>query len=226
MTQIGRPPEPDLGTLSALVVQLHADLATISEALRDVPRQNGANETDRGDQPDSNMKQRQERHSSPKSELINGTTSTSIGKEGEKMLYRNFIGFSVGLILIFVALPLVTISAISTLAGLFMWLAEGMAPSVAAVVTGGVALLTAALAFFTGHWRIRAAARAKLAHTEHAGSRRNDADPIGSELGRLVGNEALRYAQAHPWRALLVTFCSGLATGASPELRRALRGLF
>jgi hypothetical protein len=54
----------------------------------------------------------------------------------------------------------------------------------------------------------------------------NRTEPQAADLGALLGREALGFLQNHPRQSLLLSFCSGLAAGASPGLRKTLRELF
>jgi hypothetical protein len=46
-----------------------------------------------------------------------------------------------------------------------------------------------------------------------------------AEFGELIAREAVSLAQAHPYRALVISLVAGFTAGASPELRRIFTGL-
>jgi hypothetical protein len=43
---------------------------------------------------------------------------------------------------------------------------------------------------------------------------------LASEMGELLGREAVSLAEKHPYRAVLVSLAAGFAVGARPELQR------
>jgi hypothetical protein len=143
------------------------------------------------------------------------------------MLHPYLLRFALVPMIFLVVLILVTASLIFLLAALFMTLASIMAPAEAALVTAVATLVVALAGLLTALWWLRAAPepgrrRARLAR----GATSESASWLTAELGNLVGEDAMAYVEAHPKQTLLILFCTGLATGASPGLRKALRDLF
>ena len=106
-------------------------------------------------------------------------------------------------------------------AALFLELeAAGLSPPAAAAIVGAAGLALAALIGLLAKRFLRPAAAPTMART---GSTVNDA---AADLGALVAQQIVSSARAHPYGTIGAALAAGLAVGALPELRKALKGLF
>jgi hypothetical protein len=94
-----------------------------------------------------------------------------------------------------------------------------LAPAVAALVVGLVGLTVATLIVLVARWGLRS-----RRPSAEAPSIDNGVDDLAAKLGGLVARQIASRAQAHPYGAIGVALVAGLAVGASPELRTALKG--
>lgn len=144
------------------------------------------------------------------------------------MIDRYLMRLAVVPMIVVAALILCATAIVCLLAALFMGLTDVLTPPLAALATGGAALIIAALILLaTRIWIGRATAR--LEAPRRAGRRpsaEEDDDPLSLELGNLLGREASRFIYAHPKKSLLISLCGGLAAGMSPGLRKLIRDLF
>lgn len=134
----------------------------------------------------------------------------------ERLLSRMVIAIAACVAaLIFVAM------AVGFLGGaLYLWLVSmPLAPPLAAFLVGAAGLAVAVLILIT----------AKMISARRRGDRvasaRTSATDVAGDLGQLIAQEAVSLANAHPYRAFVVSLIAGFAAGASPELRQIFKGL-
>lgn len=144
------------------------------------------------------------------------------------MIDRYLMRLAVVPMIVVATLILCATAVICLLAALFMGLTDVLAPPLAALATGGAALIVAALVLLAARlWIGRAAARLEVPRrTGRPAAAGEDDDPLSLELGNLLGREVSHYIHANPKKSLLISFCGGLAAGMSPGLRKVIRDLF
>lgn len=93
------------------------------------------------------------------------------------------------------------------------------APWLAALASAGVILILAILIIAIGSAMARAAEREAKRKREKKGPATAQ---LGLELGRIVGEQAARYAGKNPTQVLIGAVIAGFALGAIPSLRSFL----
>lgn len=145
------------------------------------------------------------------------------------MIDRYLMRLAVVPMIVVAALILCATAIVCLLAALFMGLTDVLTPPLAALATGGAALIIAALILLaTRIWIGRATARFEAPRRtgRRSPSAEEDDDPLSLELGNLLGREVSHFIHAHPKKSLLISLCGGLAAGMSPGLRKLIRDLF
>lgn len=144
------------------------------------------------------------------------------------MIDRYLMRLAVVPMIVVATLILCATAVICLLAALFMGLTDVLTPPLAALATGGAALIVATLVLLAARiWIGRATARLEAPRrTGRAAATGEDDDPLSLELGNLLGREVAHYIHSNPKKSLLISFCGGLAAGMSPGLRKLIRDLF
>lgn len=96
----------------------------------------------------------------------------------------------------------------------YLALLDRLSPPLAALATAGAALVFAGLIALISHFLVGLTR-----------SRRVTSGNWATELGKVVGEEFAKQADAHPHRTAIASLLSGFAVGASPELRQLLKDL-
>jgi len=94
-------------------------------------------------------------------------------------------------------------------------------PALAALATAGVFLVAGLLIIMIGSSIARAAERKAKQEREKRGPATAQ---LGLELGRILGEEAARYAGKNPTQVLIGAIAAGFLMGAIPRLRSFLMG--
>ncbi len=97
-----------------------------------------------------------------------------------------------------------------------------LVPWLAALASAGIILIVAILVIAIGSAMARAAARKARRRREARGPATSQ---IGVEVGRILGETAVRYVSQNPTRVLIGAIVTGFAVGAIPRLRSALMGI-
>lgn len=93
-----------------------------------------------------------------------------------------------------------------------------MTPALAALATGGAAILFALIVMLIG--------RSVLSGRRSKPSRKHDSGDPALELGRVIGEEAANFVTEHKRGVLIASLAAGFAFGISPRLRKLLLRLF
>jgi hypothetical protein len=94
-------------------------------------------------------------------------------------------------------------------------------PPLAALATAGIFLVSGLIIIAIGSGMARAAERKARKDREKRGPATAQ---LGLELGRMLGEEAARYAGKNPTQVLIGAVIAGFAFGAIPHLRTFLMG--
>jgi hypothetical protein len=127
------------------------------------------------------------------------------------------------------AIIFVATAAIFLGAALYLFLVSlSAAPPLAALLVGLAGLVLAGLIALAVRmtWRCRRTGRtgggSGSADPGRAGDAAGDVADLAAQLGSLAARELASQAQAHPYRAVVVSLLAGLAVGGSPALRNML----
>ena len=123
------------------------------------------------------------------------------------------------------ALILVAAAVLFLGAALYLWLvALSFAPSLAALIVGGVGFALAGLIVLAARlsWRCGRTRRSASDRGAAAAPGAGNLNDLAAQLGSLAARELNAEAQAHPYRAVVVSLLAGLAVGSSPALRNML----
>jgi hypothetical protein len=107
------------------------------------------------------------------------------------------------------------------LAALWLALQTALSPAAAAAWTGLVAVAVAGVIAAAAYASRRSPVRRSPAPDAASGFE----EEVAGRLAALAGRDAAAFVAAHPGRAAVVALALGLAVGASPRLRAALRDL-
>ncbi len=117
---------------------------------------------------------------------------------------------------------------------LYFALIEVTTPAIAAGATGACATIIAVMAFavassvLQGKFGHRAAASpppagGSVGAASAPGTSTADSE-LAAQMGQLIGQQAAGWTREHPYGAIGIALAAGFVIGASPELRRTLRG--
>lgn len=123
------------------------------------------------------------------------------------------------------ALILVAAAVLFLGAALYLWLvALAVAPALAALIVGVVGFVLAGLIVLAARlsWRCRGTRRPTGDRGANASLGAGNLNDLAAQLGSLAARELSAEAQAHPYRAVVVSLLAGLAVGGSPTLRNVL----
>jgi predicted phage tail protein len=104
----------------------------------------------------------------------------------------------------------------------FLELRTVISPPLAALATGGAALILAGIISLIG--RMVASDRGS-ASQDGRNSGGSELNKLAADLGEILGKEAISAIRANPRSTALVSLFSGFALAAFPELRRVIVGL-
>lgn len=104
----------------------------------------------------------------------------------------------------------------------FLELRTVISPPLAALATGGAALILAGIISLIG--RMVASDRGS-ASQDGGNSGGSELNKLAADLGEILGKEAISAIRANPRSTALVSLFSGFALAAFPELRRVIVGL-
>ena len=142
----------------------------------------------------------------------------------ERLLSRALIGMAAAV----AAMILATIAAVFLGWALYLFLVSlSAAPPLAAALVGLAGLVLAGMIILAA----RIASR-RIQGSPTSGNT-GSADPnlagnindLAAKLGGLAARELTEQAQAHPYRAVVVSLLAGLAVGVIPELRKTLENI-
>jgi hypothetical protein len=137
----------------------------------------------------------------------------------KRLVLRALLSLSAAL----VALYLVSLAFIALASALYFYLLSILSsPAEAALGVGVVGLVLAALVVLGVQLALRCTAPRRRAA---AAVRSPELKDLAGGLGATAANELMVRAAAHPFQAFAMALLAGLAIGASPELRSALKGL-
>jgi len=103
---------------------------------------------------------------------------------------------------------------------LYFTIAAITSPAIAALATGGAALIVATAIGLMA----RRAIRCRPASARPARPGTSEAE-IAAEIGRVLGDEVSAWTKSHPLGATGIALAAGFVVGMTPGLRRALRDL-
>jgi hypothetical protein len=131
----------------------------------------------------------------------------------------------VALAALLAALAILLVALIFLCGALYMALLGVTTPPLAALATGGAALLTAILVLLVARFGGAPTRRVRQVNPPRRPDAPGGDEGLATAFGSLLGEQLVGLARQHAKSTVLGSLVAGLALGASPELRGLLRDL-